>query len=136
MLIIVNDFDPPGYWIRGDIKWSSVAETLHWVTKLVRLSRFNLDPNLISVCWWTVAWIVSVSSPSSTYIQHQDPLFPTSNCQIYKHYMADADSRALFPPRDLERDNPTVVSCLLGYLSSSDGEDSESYKPLALAFRL
>ena len=50
--------------------------------------------------------------------------------------MADIDLRALFPPRDPERDNPTAVSSVLGYLRSADIEGSESYKPLALACRL
>ena len=49
--------------------------------------------------------------------------------------MADPDLRVLFPPPDLQRDSPTAASSVLGHLSSSDGEGSESCRPLALAFR-
>jgi len=50
--------------------------------------------------------------------------------------MADTDLQALFLPRDPERDNPTAVSSVLGYLRSAESKGSGSYKSLALVFRL
>ena len=137
MLIVINDFDPPGYTICRNIKWIFVVETLHRVTKLVRFSRFNLDSVFLNIRPRTAGWIASASSPSALYILRQGFVFPTPSRQIWEPQMADGDLRAPFRPQDLEQDYyTTVVSSVLGYLSNSGDKGSESYKSLVLVFPL